>query len=117
MASRLLERARSFLANPPRPWTLFACFADFLRHVTFNIFHHLRFAHLAQQPTPNMAALRKDSTVTEHPPSCKERKMIHLKTKEECRLGNETIQVWTVELPSKHAEGILRYRLLPQPSA
>ncbi|EME86048.1 uncharacterized protein MYCFIDRAFT_132181 [Pseudocercospora fijiensis CIRAD86] len=34
--------------------------------------------------------------------------MVHLKTKEECRLGNETIQVWTVELPSKHAEGILK---------
>ena len=37
------------------------------------------------------------------------RRMLHLKTKEECRLGNETIQVWTVELPSKHAEGILKY--------
>ncbi|KAK5131331.1 hypothetical protein LTR08_000997 [Meristemomyces frigidus] len=36
------------------------------------------------------------------------RQMLHLKTKEECRLGNETIRVWTVELPSKHAEGILK---------
>ena len=36
------------------------------------------------------------------------RHMLHLKTKEECRLGNETIRVWTVELPSKHAEGILK---------
>ena len=36
------------------------------------------------------------------------RRMVHLKTKEECRLGNETIQVWTVELPSKHAESILK---------
>lgn len=36
------------------------------------------------------------------------RKMVLLKTKEECRLGNEMIQVWTVELPSKHAEGILK---------
>jgi hypothetical protein len=34
--------------------------------------------------------------------------MVHLKTKEECRLSKETIQVWTVELPSKHAEGILK---------
>ncbi|EMC96277.1 hypothetical protein BAUCODRAFT_69706 [Baudoinia panamericana UAMH 10762] len=34
--------------------------------------------------------------------------MVHLKTKEECRLGNETIRVYTVELPSKHAEGILK---------
>lgn len=40
--------------------------------------------------------------------SPQERRMVHLKTKEECRLGNETIQVWTVELPRKHAEGILR---------
>ncbi|WPH04262.1 Hypothetical protein R9X50_00715100 [Acrodontium crateriforme] len=36
------------------------------------------------------------------------RRMLALKTKEECRLGNETIQVWAVELPSKHAEGILK---------
>ncbi|KAK3064059.1 hypothetical protein LTR53_018642, partial [Teratosphaeriaceae sp. CCFEE 6253] len=38
----------------------------------------------------------------------RKRRMVHLKTKEECRLGNETIRVWTVELPSKHAEGILK---------
>lgn len=37
-----------------------------------------------------------------------QRRIVHLKTKEECRLGNETIQVWSVELPSKHAEGILK---------
>lgn len=36
------------------------------------------------------------------------RRMQHIKTKEECRLGNETIDVWCLELPSKHAEGILR---------
>ena len=35
-------------------------------------------------------------------------RMKHVKTKEECRLGNETTQVWTVELPSKHAEGVLK---------
>ncbi|KAF2718549.1 hypothetical protein K431DRAFT_305968 [Polychaeton citri CBS 116435] len=34
--------------------------------------------------------------------------MVHIKTKEECRLGNETIQVWTVELPSKSAEGVFK---------
>ncbi|KAF2772268.1 hypothetical protein EJ03DRAFT_348652 [Teratosphaeria nubilosa] len=45
------------------------------------------------------------------PPPPKEprkRRMLHLKTKEECRLGNETIKVWSVELPSKYAEGILK---------
>ncbi|KAK5108831.1 hypothetical protein LTR62_007805 [Meristemomyces frigidus] len=36
------------------------------------------------------------------------RRMIHLKTKEECRLGNELVQIYTVELPSRHAEGILK---------
>ncbi|OQN98232.1 hypothetical protein B0A48_15508 [Cryoendolithus antarcticus] len=36
------------------------------------------------------------------------RRMRHVKTKEECRLGNETLEVWSVELPSKHAENILR---------
>lgn len=35
-------------------------------------------------------------------------RMVPLKTKEECRLGNDTIQVWTVELPSRHAEWILK---------
>ena len=43
------------------------------------------------------------------------RRMVHLKTKEECRLGNETIQVWTLELPSKHAEGILKFVCLSAP--
>lgn len=37
------------------------------------------------------------------------RQMLHVKTKEECRLANETIDVWSIELPSKHAESILRY--------
>ena len=41
-------------------------------------------------------------------PEPRKRRMVHLKTKEECRLGNETIQVWSVELPSRHAEGILK---------
>ncbi|KAI5357989.1 Putative cytidine and deoxycytidylate deaminase domain, cytidine deaminase [Septoria linicola] len=51
--------------------------------------------------------LRRDSKFDIEPEP--KRRMAHLKTKEECRLGNETIQVWTVELPSKHAEGILKY--------
>ncbi|PIA99048.1 hypothetical protein CB0940_03344 [Cercospora beticola] len=50
--------------------------------------------------------LRRDSKLGIEPEP--KRRMVHLKTKEECRLGNETIQVWTVELPSKHAEGILK---------
>lgn len=58
--------------------------------------------------TALMAALRRDSKVADDTIAVPKRHMVHLKTKEECRLGNETIQVWTVELPSKHAEGILR---------
>jgi hypothetical protein len=57
----------------------------------------LRYAAMAVLQTPN-------STNAEPRP----RRMVHLKTKEECRLGNETIRVWTVELPSRHAEGILK---------
>ncbi|GAB7366635.1 hypothetical protein MBLNU230_g8618t2 [Neophaeotheca triangularis] len=55
-------------------------------------------------------AIDKDSTVTTSPspPDNMGPRMVHLKTKEECRLKNETIQVWSVELPSKHAEGILK---------
>ena len=56
----------------------------------------------------NMAT-RKDSKVASPDYRPPKRQMVHLKTKEECRLGNETIQVWTVELPSKHAERVLRY--------
>lgn len=37
------------------------------------------------------------------------RGMVHVKTKEECRLANETVDVWSIELPSKHAESILKY--------
>jgi hypothetical protein len=36
------------------------------------------------------------------------RQMVHVKTKEECRLANETVDVWSIELPSKHAENILK---------
>lgn len=47
-----------------------------------------------------------DTAVTD----TQKRQMIHVKTKEECRLANETIDVWSIELPSKHAESILKYR-------
>lgn len=83
----------------------FKALAEFFHHVFNNLIHLPRraFAHAT-----NMAS-RHDSKMASplHRPS--KRQMVHLKTKEECRLGNETIQVWTVELPSKHAEGVLRY--------
>lgn len=73
----------------------------------------------SHEPTPPPSVARKDSkaaseedAATTTLPSQSDTmgpRMIHLKTKEECRLKNETIQVWSVELPSKHAEGILKY--------
>ncbi|KAF2858473.1 hypothetical protein K470DRAFT_296363 [Piedraia hortae CBS 480.64] len=60
-------------------------------------FHALRFG-----PTPVL----KKSATTPKPP--RRRYLLHLKTKEECRLGLELIKMWIVQLPSKHAEGILR---------
>lgn len=66
-----------------------------------------------------MATLRRDSGNNNDDNKNVQRRMVHLQTKEECRLSSETIQVWTVELPSKHAEGILKCvppPLTPSPS-
>ena len=92
-------------------------FLEFPRRYLHHLFRFLQHAFLfvlqsARQrsglakmaaPVDSMAPSDVDELLT--------RQMVHLKTKEECRLGNETIQVWTVELPSKHAEGILKYFL------
>lgn len=100
----LLSGLRSFLTNN----VLFAWgnFPAFLHHV----FSHLnpflalqRLRHAAMgRPIDGQQAKGGEQQRPKN-------RMVHLKTKEECRLGNETIQVWTVELPSKHAEGILKY--------
>jgi tRNA-specific adenosine deaminase 3 len=77
---------------------------NFLQHAT------LRLQHLLHRLYNTAAmALRRDSAIANDAVADPQHHMVHLKTKEECRLGNETIQVWTVELPSKYAEGILRY--------
>lgn len=83
-------------------------FFDFVQHVTTSLHAYLaplliRLAQIASMASP------VDSMAPLDLAGRSNRRMVHLKTKEECRLGNETIQVWTVELPSKHAEGILRY--------
>lgn len=67
----------------------------------------LRLLQQALAFTTNMAS-RVDSKVSSPNMHSPKRQMVHLKTKEECRLGNETIQVWTVELPSRYAEGVLK---------
>lgn len=100
MAALLGRMLRSFLAEGVNKAAVFASLAHFFRYV-FTIV--LRYTNI----TALMAALRRDSKTIDDVVA--KRHMVHLKTKEECRLGNETIQVWTVELPSKHAEGILRY--------
>lgn len=108
-AFRASASASAFLKRlSPWTWTLplffslaAACLC--LRHPTthfLNIFHRTLACTI-------MAANRRDSKAAVVPDP--KRHMVHLKTKEECRLGNETIQVWTVELPSKHAEGVLKY--------
>lgn len=100
MAALLRETLRSCLEAGVNKAALFAPLLTFFRYVLSII---LRYTNI----TALMAALRRDSKVAVD--DVVKRHMVHLKTKEECRLGNETIQVWTVELPSKHAEGILRY--------
>lgn len=67
----------------------------------------LRTSQRALAFTANMAS-RVDSKVPTPNMQPPKRQMVHLKTKEECRLGNETIQVWTVEMPSRYAEGVLK---------
>ena len=100
----LLAHLRSFLVNN----VLFALprfpFPSLLRHVfNFNFLSALRRASHA------IMGLPIDSKAASLSGEPRKRQLVHLKTKEECRLGNEMIQVWTVELPSKHAEGILKY--------
>lgn len=80
-----------------------------LRHIflyTFNLVFRQHLAHA------NMAS-PVDSLAPGEVGMPPKRQMIGLKSKEECRLGNETITVWTVELPRKHAEGVLRYASHP----
>ena len=81
---------------------------DFLQYAFSTTFQSARqrVGFLAKMASPVDSKMSSDiNIIVDSPPK---RQMMHLKTKEECRLGNETIQVWTVELPSKHAEGILK---------
>ena len=78
-------------------------FLQSLRHAYYNLFHAVRLrVGMANMASP------VDSVVPSDNGEPLIRRMVHLKTKEECRLGDAVLQVWTVELPSKHAEGILK---------
>lgn len=99
LSTLLLPRERESIRH------YFRYLLDFLQHVSYSLFH---FARRSAGLLANMAS-RVDSKMPDDVDHPTKRQMVHLKTKEECRLGNETIQVWTVELPSKHAEGILKW--------
>ena len=79
----------------------------------FDFFHHastslLDYLHHLLAPHPHAMSSPVDSMAPDGFGSRSKRRMVQLKTKEECRLSNAMLQVWTVELPSKHAEAILR---------
>lgn len=67
-------------------------------------------APLASTSSPPSAIMprAKGSKVHDLDQDVQRRQMVHVKTKEECRLANETVDVWSIELPSKHAENILK---------
>jgi hypothetical protein len=71
-------------------------------------------------PTPPPSAIMppraKGSKAIDLAGDFQRRQMVHIKTKEECRLANETIDVWSIELPSKHAEAILKCVSPPPPA-
>ncbi|KAK5702893.1 hypothetical protein LTR97_003839 [Elasticomyces elasticus] len=100
MAVTTLQTARSFFTSLLTSRRL----PPFLRHGFFVVLLLSAFA-TARHALMVLSQLPTTITPAGEP---RKRRMVHLKTKEECRLGNETIQVWTVELPSKHAEGILK---------
>lgn len=69
-----------------------------------------RSPHATPQPPPPSAIMprAKGSKAIDLVGDIQRRQMVHIKTKEECRLANETVDVWSIELPSKHAEAILK---------
>lgn len=97
------RRAGTFLVNM---WPLRDAFPAVLRFLRHYVFSFARWSYIARLAT--MGMLQRFDSKTSPAPAPRERRMLALKTKEECRQGNETLQVWTVELPSKHAEGILK---------
>ena len=70
----------------------------------------LRSPHATPQQQPPSATMprAKGSKAIDLAGDIQRRQMVHIRTKEECRLANETVDVWSIELPSKHAEAILK---------
>lgn len=77
-------------------------------HLLTTLLHHVSrlrdftFSHFKRMLSINGTEM--DAANGDKPPW----RMQHLKTKEECRLKNDLVEIWTVEMPSKHAEGILK---------
>jgi len=74
----------------------------------------LRSPHATSPPTSAIMPRAKGSKALDLAGDIQRRQMVHIKTKEECRLANETVDVWSIELPSKHAEAILKCVLTSQ---
>lgn len=68
----------------------------------------LRSPHATSAPPSAIMPRAKGSKALDPVGDIQRRQMVHVKTKEECRLANETVDVWSIELPSKHAENILK---------
>lgn len=97
---------------------MFALVGAFLARVTHDVLAFIRLPAVlatflrsphATSTTPSAIMPRaKGSKAIDPVGDVQRRQMVHIKTKEECRLGNETVDVWSIELPSKHAESILK---------
>jgi hypothetical protein len=96
---------------------MFASVGAFLARLSHDVVAFIRLpaelALLLRSPhaTPAPSAIMpraKGSKATDPVGDIQRRQMVHVKTKEECRLANETVDVWSIELPSKHAESILK---------
>jgi hypothetical protein len=68
----------------------------------------LRSPYATSPPSSAIMPRAKGSKANDPVGDIQRRQMVHVKTKEECRLANETVDVWSIELPSKHAESILK---------
>lgn len=97
---------------------MFALVGAFLARLTHDVVAFIRLpavlATLLRSPHATPAApsaimpRAKGSKAQDPVGDIQRRQMVHVKTKEECRLANETVDVWSIELPSKHAESILK---------
>lgn len=106
-----MEQTRSFLRTLAQPLLTRTVLKlpPLLRYGVY-LTSLLALASITRHAINAAMALPQASTQNSHAvqPSPRKRRMVHLKTKEECRLGDETIEVWSVELPSRHAEGVLK---------